>query len=640
MLRRFWPLAVVSASCLTALVGCEGTGDEPERAPITFKLPTAARAAFLDTPFPSDLMVLADGRLDFRAYPNPYNSATLEEYLVTFAEAPGWAASSTVYLRVEGGVDESTLPADAAASIGADSGMFLVELDGGRRLPLEWRTYPDGTAFLPAGTVAVNPLLGAVPHGRYALVVTSTVHRADGVPLGPDEGLRALFACDVPKNVDRDVDCGPAQQVQRDLGLEVYDVALVQSVTPQKSTDGLVAAAAVARAYTPTISDVVQRADDARLPYLVFDGTMTIAAFQAGEAPFDLPDGVSGGFVVDDDGVPIVQREELVPFVLTVPRGTAPSAGWPAVINGHGTGGDLESGLGRDAGAEAVRIAAAGQAMFAISEPLHRTRLGYRAGQEDTLTFNFFNPHAGRDNWRQSALEKVQQVTALQTLVVTGADTVVHRFDSNNIGYFGHSQGGIVGGLFVAVEDRITGAFLSGAGAGLAPSLIEKTEPIVIANVLKLALLIPESEEIDTFHPVPSLLQTFVDPADPLNYGDRWRHRSGRHTPHLIVTSGLLDTFTPPRNHGGLAAAFGVPLAVPISQRVEVLELLGIASVGEVVDGNLRTDDGEPLTAAMVQYPGDGHFAVFDNPAAQALFTEFFASLVEDGVPVVHTTLP
>ena len=396
----------------------------------------------------------------------------------------------------------------------------------------------------------------------------------------------------------------------------------------------------MARAFSPTISNVTQRTDNARLPYLVFDGTIDIAVFQAGEAPYDSADGVTGGFVFDDAGKPVIQLEEPVPFVLTVPRGAAPGAGWPIVVMGHGTGGDLESGLGSSENAEAVRIAAAGSAMFAISEPLHRTRFGYRSGQEDTATFNFFNPLAGRDNWRQSALEKVQQVTAMATLRVTGADDVEHHFDEDNISYFGHSQGGIVGALFLGVEDRITGAMLSGAGGGLAASIVEKTDPIVIADVLKLVLSIPDEEEVDTFHPVPALLQTFVDPADPLNYGQLWRHRSGRRTPHLLVTSGLVDTFTPPRNHGGLAAAFGVPLAAPVAFAWPVLSILGVKDVGTVVDGDLRTDDDEPLTAAMLQYPDDGHFAVFENPGARAVFTEFFASLVRDGVPIVHTTQP
>jgi hypothetical protein len=104
-----------------------------------------------------------------------------------------------------------------------------------------------------------------------------------------------------------------------------------------------------------------------------------------------------------------------------------------------------------------------------------------------------------------------------------------------------------------------------------------------------------------------------------------------------VVTSGLLDTFTPKRNHSALAGAFGLPLASPVAEPLEILDILGIDDVGDsAVSGNLRTDDGEPLTAAIMQYPADGHFAVFNNPAAQALFTQFFTTLL-DGTPTAST---
>jgi hypothetical protein len=610
----------------------------PPREPVSYALPTAERGDFLDTPFPSDLLIKADGRLDLRAFPNPFGSQTLEDFLAIFETAPAWAGTSTMYFRVEGGVDESTLPQTAKDSVGDDSGLFLMELDGptpGRRLPIEWRHYPEGTAFLPPGTVAVNLLLGAVPSGRFALVVTSTVLHENGTPLGPSADLSALYACDLPTNLDRDVDCGPYKTALAIVGKDPIDVAAVIVVTPQRSADGLVAAYDVARAYDPVVSAVTERVGGQNDLYTIYDGTIRVAHFQAGNAPYDIYDGRSGGFVFEG-GVPVIQGDEDVPFTLTVPKGEPmPTAGWPVVINGHGTGGDLDSGLGTRPGAEAFHITQAASAMFSISEPLHFTRVGYREGQEDTLTFNFFNPLAGRDNWRQSALEKVMQVTALSTMSFTGVGDAEVHFDAENISYFGHSQGGIVGGLFIAVEDRLTGALLSGAGAGFAPSLIEKTEPIAIVDVLKLVLQIPDDEPVDTFHPVPALLQTFVDAADPLNYGALWRAQSGKGT-HLVATSGLEDTFTPKRNHAGLAGAFGLPLASPIAEDLEVLQILGIENVGGTVSGNQRTPDDEPLTAAMVQYPTDGHFAIFQNPAAHALFSEFFTTL-RQGTPTIRT---
>ncbi len=612
---------------------------EPERAAISFGVYRGERQAFLDEPWPSDLMIHEDGLLNLRAFPNPYDSATLEEFLGIFATAPAYSRNTTMAFRIDGGVDESTLPVDAAASVAEGSAMFVVELATLRRLPIEWKHYADGTSFYPAGTVAVNLLLGAVPQGPYALVVTSDAKNAKGIALGPDADLRALLSCEALEGaVDvKDADCVPYQQLRTDLRREVIDIAVVVKITPQDATRGLLDAVAVARDYVPTFGPVLPRAVDERDPYTIYDGTLTVAKFQKGRAPYDTYDGSSGGFVFGDDGAPIIQKEEVVPFVLTIPKETMPVAGWPVVIQSHGTGGDLESGLGRTAGNEAFHITQAHAVMFAMSEPLHRTREGFREGQENVLTFNFFNPLAGRDNWRQSALEKVQQVGAITELQFVDGD-VTHHFDPAKIAYFGHSQGGIAGALFVPVEDRIQGALLSGAGAGFATSMVEKVDPPpAIADLLRLVLSMPDDEEIDVFHPVPAVLQTFVDAADPLNYGQLWRHRSGRTTPHLIATSGLADTFTPKRNHAGLAGAFGLPVAEPVSEPLAVTEILGIGTTGDVVTANLLTDDGAPLTAAMVQFPNDGHFAVFRNPVAQQIFTDFFRSLFQEGVPTVRS---
>ena len=68
--------------------------------------------------------------------------------------------------------------------------------------------------------------------------------------------------------------------------------------------------------------------------------------------------------------------------------------------------------------------------------------------------------------------------------------------------------------------------------------------------------------------------------------------------------------------------------------------MLGIEDVSGTTTGNL-TDAGagdERRTAALVQYPQDGHFAIFNNPAARQLFTHFFQTLREDGVPTIRTS--
>ncbi len=588
---------------------------------------------FLATPWPSDLMVRKGG-VNLDAFPNPFNASTLNDLLNLFEHTPGYSGVQTMYFHVDGGVDDATLPATATLSMTSDA-MFLVELATLKRIPITHRNYAESTSFLPAGSVAVMPLLGAVTHGPMALVVTSAAHDAAGAPLGPAPEMLALMQCAAIAAPDAP-DCRPYQRLVRQLNLDASNVALVSMLSPRNVTDELLAARDVVNAAPqPRVLSFARRADSPSQSYSVYDGTVELLQFQAGTPPYEQLDGISGGFTLDAQGQPVVQRTEVVPFLLTVPTQTQPVRGWPVAINGHGTGGDLESGLGNTDGDTAFALARASTAMISISEPLHRTRAGYRAGQEDVLTFNFFNPLAGRDNWRQSALEKVQLVRLLSSTSLTpeGKAQPAIRFDPVAISYFGHSQGGIVGAIFVGIEDRIAGAFLSGAGAGFGPSLVDKVDPVNIAAVLRLVLLLPDDEVVDVFHPVISLLQMFVDPADPLHFGRLWREHRG-HVAHLMATSGLQDTYSPPVVHEGLAGAFGLPIAAPVYKDIEVLDVLGVDVANATVQGNLQTIDGAPLTAALLQYADRGHFAVFEDAGAERALREFFDTL-RRGVPRV-----
>ncbi len=632
------------ALCLTiALAACPS--EEEPRVLVQMELPREGLGqTFLSTPWPSDLMRTNDG-LDLSRFPNPYGSSTLEDVLRLFVTNTGYPATGTLYFQVEGGIDEASLPQSAAASVLADSAMFLVETDTLARLPISWKQEAAGTSFVPPGTMQVQPLLGAVPRGRFALVVTADARAVSGLALAPSPEMLALSRCQplsaeaaaaVRPGVVRAADCSPYQKLVDELGLVPENVALIQMITPADATGGLIAAAAVARELPPpSISDLQRRASSPSNRYDVYQGSAGLAQLQAGQPPFDDLDQVTGGFVLGADGRPEVQFMEDVRFILTVPRSPMPSSGYCVIINGHGTGGDYETGLGAAASKETVQAAKAGCALLTTSEPLHRNRRGYREGQEALLTFNFFNPLAGRDNWRQSAIEKVQLVTLARALSIPAdiSGSVEVRFDPERVSYFGHSQGGIAGALFVAVEDRIQGAFLSGAGAGFGPSIVEKVDPVAIKGAVRAVLLMPNDEDIDVFHPVIALLQSWVDPADPINYGHIWRERTGA-VPHLVVSSGLIDTYTPPGCHAGLAGAFGLPLALPIAQDLPVLELLGVPAGAQVLQGNLTSKDGAPLTAGLLQYPEDGHFAVYDNEAASKAVLSFFTTL-QEGVPSV-----
>jgi hypothetical protein len=466
-------------------------------------------------------------------------------------------------------------------------------------------------------------VLGFVPNGRFALVVTSAVRNVLGVTLGADEDLRRLLTCDPAAKQD----CRPYVDVLNATALDSKDVALVQIVTPIDAAADLARVALSTRRQPVSVRGLSLLEDNANNNYRLFGGEAALLQYQQGRPPFD-DYLVSGGFDRANGGG-TVERIEWVEFRLTIPRGVMPAAGWPAVVYGHGTGGDLDSGVCGFAGCEAFHLAAAGAAMIAVSEPLHRGRDGHREGAENLLTFNFLNPPAGRDNWRQSALEKVQLITMAHDLRIrtNGGDV---WFDDDKIGYLGHSQGGIVGALLLGIDNRMSGAMLSGAGAGFAQSIAYKVDPPpAIVDILRSALGIDAEEPIDEFHPLMALVQQIADVSDPNNYGRRWRHQPGR-TPHLLATAGLEDTYTPAQTQRGLAVSFELPIVAPQAQLVDGLVLRGIEQASSPARFNLVADDGTPLTAAMAQFPDSGHFAIYDTARGRRLIETFFGSLFND----------
>src|SRR5262249_15065769 len=147
---------------------------------------------------------------------------------------------------------------------------------------------------------------------------------------------------------------------------------------------------------------------------------------------------------------------------------TMPGDGWPIVIYAHGTGGDYRSFI--DDGT-AGRLAAEGLAAISIDQVLNGQR--DPTGHDPNLTvYNFVNPIAGRDNFRQGAADDFQLLRLAVRLNVGG-----NHFDASKIYFFGHSQGGGTGPPFLAAEPRITGAVLSGAAGLIYIAFLLKTEP-------------------------------------------------------------------------------------------------------------------------------------------------------------------
>src|SRR5688572_8442134 len=91
-----------------------------EKTPVEFSVPRSELGEpFLLTPWPSDLLRTENG-LDLLRFPNPFGSSALEDAIQLIATNPAYAASMTMYFRINGGVDETSLPQTAAASLEAN----------------------------------------------------------------------------------------------------------------------------------------------------------------------------------------------------------------------------------------------------------------------------------------------------------------------------------------------------------------------------------------------------------------------------------------------------------------------------------------------------------------------------------------
>ena len=58
------------------------------------------------------------------------------------------------------------------------------------------------------------------------------------------------------------------------------------------------------------------------------------------------------------------------------------------------------------------------------------------------------------------------------------------------------------------------------------------------------------------------------------------------------------------------------------------------------VGHNREAWDGTRVTAGLVQYANDDHFAIFNNEDAAYLYQQFIISAIGDGIPMIPTQEP
>lgn len=613
-------------------------------------------------PFPTNTRMAADGNLDLTGFPAPRQGdmpSELVDYL-TYADAHlhGWSIQPTIYVQF----DQPLNPADFGppTTQPTTDKLFLLDVtpespEYGTLIPLTATVSGEtrGT-YLEANLLMVQPVWGRplLPQTTYAFVLRRGQLDKAGLPLGRPKALATVLDSRFPLEGKADLTKldAAAQKLEKSLEplfaameagkltLAPKDIAAATVLTTGKPTQELEKMAQWVREkaeVTPAFD--FERIDDKDPDFVLASAHYYAPNFQRGACPYTTKG--DGGFDLAADGSPTVQRTEMLRISLVLPKTPLVVNGKvPVVQSAHGTGGDWLSDVDGGKYKIASLLAQKGLAVVSIDQPMHGIRcapITLTTDQLDFDTFNFLNIEAGLSNFRQSALDTVFLTRLLKEAKLNvpagvGPNGGAMEFTTETQGFIGHSQGGLSGSLAAAVEPGIRAFVLSGAGAGLSLTVVQRTYPVNFPDLIS-GLLALDPGELTEFHPAVSLIQMMADITDPLAYARlTWKREKSVRPPDVLLTAGLLDQDTPHLTAEALAASLGLDILAPAVHLDEALSLGTEQLVSSPVTGN-QEKNGFNVTAVLTQWEKRDHFAIFYEPKLAALYPHFLmTALTED----------
>jgi hypothetical protein len=627
---------------------------------------------FYRLPFPNDIRK-HNGRISLQGHPRPGVNFLLgfdvvDRYIRAIeADSTGFGTNQAVYLRFSRDPDVTTFnQAGAVALVDITPG----SPDYGHTKSITWTEGNPATAYLCNRHMMIRPAFGQPlrPGTTYAAILRQTVHDTSGNAFGQDPDFTAMLASSAPADADLAAAWPAYAPLRSYLGdasvtfkLTAAELAVAAVYTTEAVEQPLAAIqAAITAASAPTLSALVHcgdpgavsPCDDGKtgtahlrgcLPgqpgaanFDEYQGTVSLPVFQQGTPPYLNPqDG--GGILLDASGNVGIVAHQPVCFSLTVPKGTAPAAGWPLVVYSHGTGGSylsaIEQGLAGDyALGVATSEAAVPMATLGYDGVLHGTRNGGSTATPDSLVYNFYNPRAARDNGLQAAADLLALPRAFAGQVTTGI-----KLDSGHVALYGHSQGGNATALAAARNAGYGVAVMSGTGGTLMLTLLGKTQPVNLAATLPLLL---GDSPVDQNHPVLNLIQMYFERSDPVNFARRLFREpiTGAQRRHVLHVYGTSDSYAPNETQRRYAQAAAFQVALPLFDPYPTPEY-SMVTVALPISANQAFGTQANITAAQVQYQPDGtydgHFVSTNNPAARQTIQKMLVTFVRETNPII-----
>lgn len=629
----------------------------------------AVAESFYDIPYPSDLRLDAGGRASHVGFPAPPGHTLLASVRALADERRVWPTTPFAFFRFDAPLGERRADDWIAAS--ADGPVLLLGIEAGSadyaRLHPTVASTPAADSYVPEHllSVAVPPGVVLEPDSTYAFVVLRTLRDGAGELLGVPESFARLRAGRVPSGAlgTRAAEIyAPLWPALRDAGVDVADVAAATVFSTGDEVADLEALSDAVRAAHPVaIENVRVDADDGaeHERFCELHAEVRMPIFQRGVPNYS----TEGRFQYDAGGMPIVQREELVPIAITLPRTPMPASGFPLVLYFHGTSGTFDQVVDRGAivapGGEPTKgegpahvLAARGLAAVGAALPLNADRYRGPLGLSARSYLNLSNLAAYPDTFRQMSIEQRLLVDALSRLEIPpevaascGLDPPAPPADSygvrtDRIFALGQSLGGQIANMVGALDPRVAGVVPTGSGGHWSLTILTaEFAPGVDARPL-VALILGVPALRDHLHPALQLIQSTFEAAEPLVYAARLARNPlpGHPARSIYQPIGIDDPGFPNPIYAAMALASGTQQAGDElhDSLPRALALAGLDGALEYpVSGNRRSADGAPYTAVVVQYDGDGivssHSIFAQLDAVKYQYGCFLRSLADGG---------
>ncbi len=651
------------------LAACQNNAVCPTASEATVSFKPAVEDTWLSVPFPLNLPS-EDGAPVWDNYPNPFSVGLLDDYLkVATRDSDGFGLNGAVYFSFSQPLNTTALPPQHAKA--TSDKIALVDIDPnsseyGRLFPIRWEYWAEDQSYVKANTLAIAPHWGFPLNESttYGLIIRQGLSSTDGDAFSADPALGTLLsdggATGCGQSMPEDTYAGlnssfamlreylidaaisaetiigasvfTTQSTTRELG-KIYQQVQTNSA-PAYQGDAWQTMGEEDTAYYETKSFKWNNRDTTE--FYLMEGRVTVPNYQVGDVPYN-----RNGELQFIDGEPSVVQDETIRFTLAIPKTESPGENgcYPITQYAHGTGGSAYSMVAETSG----RLAARGIASIGIDMPIHGTRNANKNFDVNIASFNFANPDSARSIFRQAAIDTWALTRFVQdSLYVDAARSPTGSeicFNTEKIGFFGHSQGGISGSLALAFEEDVDTWVFSGAGGGLSITILERKDPVDFEELIRFLAEIPAEEELSELHPLSTLIQAAVDITDPINYAPSWNPRRTTSPKNIMLTSGCYDEQTPHRSSTALAIAGRVPLVEPSAMESDLYTLAELPSVNAPVSENL---DGTS-TGGFLQWCGSvtqpnqsNHFLIFNNAEAINASIEFLKTGITEDQAVIE----